>query len=281
MKSGGSSLDAIVKSCMKTEKENGQRTVGLGGWPDRDGVVTLDAAVMPDDGRAGSVAFVRGVAHPIKLAQLVMEKTPHVMLVGEGAQQFAKEQGIKVKEMPLDSVQEKKWKEWLSEKRYSPKINVENHDTISMIALDKAGNMTVGSTTSGLAFKMHGRVGDSPIIGSGLYAEKGVGGAVCTGLGEALLRTVGAHSIVEAIRYGRTPQEACDLLIQRIIKLIPGSDNYQVGVLALDYKGNVGAASVQKGFSYAIGNSEGNKLAEASAAINKEASIQLAMKVKQ
>lgn len=85
MKSGGSSLDAIVKSCMKTEKENGQRTVGLGGWPDRDGVVTLDAAVMPDDGRAGSVAFVRGVAHPIKLAQLVMEKTPHVMLVGEGA----------------------------------------------------------------------------------------------------------------------------------------------------------------------------------------------------
>jgi N4-(beta-N-acetylglucosaminyl)-L-asparaginase len=114
----------------------------------------------------------------------------------------------------------------LSEKRYSPKINVENHDTISMIAIDKAGNMTVGSTTSGLAFKMHGRVGDSPIIGSGLYAEKGVGGAVCTGLGEALLRTVGAHSIVEAIRHGKTPQDACDLLIQRIIQLIPGSDNY-------------------------------------------------------
>lgn len=182
--------------------------------------------------------------------------------------------------MPLDKEQSAKWKNWLKEKLYVPKVNVENHDTISMIALDKAGNIAVASTTSGLAFKMHGRVGDSPIIGSGLYAEKGIGGAVCTGLGEAVLRTVAAHSIIEGMRIGKSPQEACDEIIERIIKIIPGSDDYQVGVLALDYNGKIGASSVQKGFNYAEGKSKSNSMKNAKAALNIEASIKLAMRVK-
>jgi isoaspartyl peptidase/L-asparaginase-like protein (Ntn-hydrolase superfamily) len=134
-----------------------------------------------------------------------MEKTPHVLLVGAGAEQFAREQGVEVKENSLDEEQEAKLTEWCKEKLYAPKINIENHDTISVIALDQRGCMVAGSSTSGLAFKMHGRVGDSPIIGSGIFVDKEVGAAVCTGLGEAVLRTVGAHSVIEAMRYGKSP----------------------------------------------------------------------------
>ena len=280
LREGGSAMDAVERGGMLTEVSNGQRSVGLGGLPDRDGIVTLDAAVMGDDGRAGSVACVRGVAHPVQLARRVMDRTPHVMLVGDGAQRFAREQGIEVREQALDHEQRAKWQAWLEEKRYAPVVNVENHDTISLIALDASGRMAVASTTSGLAFKMHGRVGDSPVVGSGLFVDRGVGGAVATGLGEAVLRTAGAHAIVEMMRAGRTPQEACEALIHRMIERVPGAESYQVGVLAMDFDGRIGAFAVQRGFTFAIGDASGNAMHASAFALAADGSIQRAMRVK-
>jgi N4-(beta-N-acetylglucosaminyl)-L-asparaginase len=249
----GSALDAVEAGCRVVELDCPDMTVGLGSRPDRDGVVTLDAAIMADDGRAGCVAFVQGVAHPISLARLVMEKTPHVLIVGAGAEQFARECGIEVAPPKLTPEAERQWRAWLVERKYEPKVNIENHDTISMLALDGAGRMAAGSTTSGLAYKMHGRVGDSPIVGAGVFVDAPVGGAICTGLGETVLRTLGAHLAVEAMRAGASPQEACERAIERIIAKNGDPKSYQVGMLALDYEGRVGAYAVQKGFNYALG----------------------------
>jgi L-asparaginase/N4-(beta-N-acetylglucosaminyl)-L-asparaginase len=251
---GGSALDAAEAGCRVVELDCPDMTVGLGSRPDRDGFVTLDACVMTDDGRAGSVAFVRGVAHPISLARLVMERTPHVLLVGAGAEKFARECGIDVAQPTLTPEAERQWRAWLVEGKYEPKINIENHDTISMLALDSGGRMAAASTTSGLAYKMHGRVGDSPIIGAGVFVDAPVGGAICTGLGETVLRTLGAHLAVEAMRAGATPQEACTHAIARIMAKNGDPSTYQVGMLALDYDGRVGACAVQKGFDYALGS---------------------------
>ena len=249
----GSALDAVEAGCRVVELDCPDMTVGLGSRPDRDGVVTLDAAIMTDDGRAGCVAFVQGVAHPISLARLVMEKTPHVLIVGAGAEQFARACGVEVAVPTLTPEAERQWRAWLVERKYEPKINIENHDTISMLALDASGRMAAASTTSGLAYKMHGRVGDSPIIGAGVFVDAPVGGAICTGLGETVLRTLGAHLAVEAMRAGASPQEACEHAITRIIAKNGDPKSYQVGMLALDYAGRVGAYAVQKGFNYALG----------------------------
>ena len=245
-------LDAVEAGCRVIELDCPDMTVGLGSRPDRDGTVTLDASVMCGDGRAGCVAFVRGVAHPISLARMVMEKTPHVLLVGAGAEQFARESGVDVAKPTLTPAAEREWRAWLAERKYEPRINIENHDTISMLALDAQGTMAAGSTTSGLAYKMHGRVGDSPIIGAGIFVDAPIGGAICTGLGETVLRTLGAHLAVEAMRSGATPQEACEHAIARIIEKNPHPENYQVGMLALDFAGRSGAYAVQKGFNYAL-----------------------------
>ena len=248
----GSAIDAVEAGCRVVERECPDMTVGLGARPDREGRVTLDAAIMLDDGRAGCVAFVQGVAHPISLARLVMERTPHVLLVGAGAEQFAREMGIEVLAPRLSEAAEREWKAWLAEKRYEPRINIENHDTISMLALDAQGRMAAASTTSGLAYKMHGRVGDSPIIGAGIFVDAPIGGAICTGLGETVLRTLGAHLAVEAMRAGATPQEACERAIARIIEKNPKPETYQVGMLAMDFAGRTGAYAVQRGFTYAL-----------------------------
>ena len=250
---GGSALDAVEAGCRVVELDCPDMTVGLGSRPDRDGRVTLDAAVMTCEGRAGCVAFVQGVAHPVSLARLVMERTPHVLLVGAGAEQFARECGVEVLPPRLTPAAEKEWRAWLAERKYEPRINIENHDTISMLALDGAGRMAAASTTSGLAFKMHGRVGDSPIVGAGIYVDSDAGGAICTGLGETVLRTLGAHLAVESMRAGASPQEACEAAIGRIIAKNPNPENYQVGMLALDFEGRAGAYSVQRGFTYALG----------------------------
>ena len=253
--SGGSALDAVEAGCRAVEADCPDMTVGLGSRPDRDGFVTLDAAIMADDGRAGCVAFVQGVAHPISLARLVMERTPHVLLVGRGAEQFARECGVDVAPPKRTVEADRQWREWLKDRRYEPIINIENHDTISMLVLDAQGRMAAGSTTSGLAYKMHGRVGDSPIIGAGVFVDAPVGGAICTGLGETVLRTLGAHLAVEAMRAGAAPQEACEQAIARIVAKNGDPSRYQVGMLALDYQGRVGAFAVQPGFTYALGAS--------------------------
>jgi len=249
---GTSAMDALEAGCRVVELDCPDMTVGLGSRPDRDGFVTLDASIMSDDGRAGCVAFVRGVAHPISLARMVMERTPHVLLVGSGAEQFARESGVEVATSRLTPKAEAEWRAWLVERKYQPTINIENHDTISMLVLDGEGRMAAGSTTSGLAYKMHGRVGDSPIVGAGIFVDAPIGGAICTGLGETVLRTLGAHLAVEAMRAGATPQEACEKAIARIIEKNPHPENYQVGMLALDYSGRVGAYAVQRGFNYAL-----------------------------
>ncbi|MFZ9915939.1 MAG: isoaspartyl peptidase/L-asparaginase family protein [Phycisphaerales bacterium] len=250
---GGSALDAVEAGCMVVELDCPDMTVGLGSRPDREGRVTLDAAVMTGDGRAGCVAFVQGVAHPVALARLVRDRTPHVLLVGAGAEQFARECGIEVRPPALTPKAEEEWRAWLAERRYAPKINIENHDTISMLALDARGEMAAASTTSGLAYKMHGRVGDSPIIGAGIFVDAPVGGAICTGLGETVLRTLGAHLAVEAMRAGATPQQACEAAIERIVARNPNPESYQVGMLAMDFAGRTGAFAVQRGFTYCLG----------------------------
>ncbi len=254
---GGTALDAVEAGAMVVEIDCPDKTVGLGGMPDRDGIVTLDAAIMSDDGRCGAVAAVEGVVHPITLARRVMEETPHCLLVGEGARHFATACKLEVRENKLTPENEKAWREWLVEKQYAPLINPENHDTISLLALDAQGHLAAASTTSGLGFKMHGRVGDSPIIGAGLYVEPKVGGAVCTGLGEMVIRTLGAFVAADCMRRGASPQEACEEAL-RIIMQKNSADpkTYQVGMLALDFQGRVGAASVQTGFNYALGWTE-------------------------
>ncbi len=263
LKAGGSALDAVEKGVMNSESDPNNTSVGLGGYPDRDGIVTLDASIMDMSGKAGCVAFVQGVPHPISLARAVMEKTPHVLLVGRGAELFAESLGIKRLPNKLTPVTDKAWKEWLKEKNYKPIINIENHDTIGMLAIDQDGAFAGACTTSGLAWKMHGRVGDSPIIGAGLFVDGEIGAATCTGLGETVLRTLASHTAVEMMRHGATPQEACEEAIARIVKTNSNYKDFQVGILAINPKGEHGAYGLQKGFNYALYQSEKNSLLDA------------------
>jgi N4-(beta-N-acetylglucosaminyl)-L-asparaginase len=250
--SGGSVVDAVERGVMVTEADPTNLSVGLSGLPDRDGIVTLDACIMSGDGRAGSACFLQGIAHPISLARMVMEKTPHVMLVGAGAERFARENGITQKPNALSAEAKKAWEQWLTEKKYKPVINIENHDTIGLLARDAQGRMAGACTTSGLAYKVHGRVGDSPIIGAGLFVDDEVGGATCTGLGESVIRTSASTIAVERMRYGATPQEACEEAIKRIVKKHDNWKDFQVGILAIDKQGRYGAFALHKGFTFAL-----------------------------
>ena len=257
---GGTALDAVEAGAKVPEGDPNETSVGLGGLPDRDGHVTLDACIMDEQSRCGSVAFLEHIVHPISVARLVMEKTPHVMLVGEGALQFALANGFK-KEKLLTKASEKAWKEWSKQSDYKPVINVENHDTIGIIALDSNGNLSGACTTSGLAYKMRGRVGDSPIIGAGLYVDNEIGAATATGVGEEVIRIVGCHLVVELMRQGNSPQQACKLAVERILKKNPAkAKEIQVGFLALNKNGETGAYCLQSGFNYAKYDSAGNML---------------------
>ena len=235
------------------------KSVGYGGLPDRDGHVTLDACIMDNEGNAGSVAFLEGIKNPISVARLVMEKTPHVMLVCEGAKRFALENGF-IEENLLTAEAEKIWREWIKTGIYKPWDYKSNHDTIGMLAIDNQGRLAGACTTSGLKFKMHGRVGDSPIIGAGLFVDGEIGAAAATGVGEAVMKTLGSFLIVELMRMGKTPQEACEEAILRITKKWKNYDEIQVGFIALDKYGRFGAFSIQKGFEYALYKNNKNEL---------------------
>jgi N4-(beta-N-acetylglucosaminyl)-L-asparaginase len=248
---GGSLLDAVEKGINLIEADPDNTSVGIGGFPDRDGYVTLDACIMDSNGKAGSVTFLQNIVHPISVARVVMEKTPHVMLSGDGALQFALEQGF-TKENLLTEKSRKAWEEWKIKSNYKPVINIENHDTIGLLAMDMEGDLAGGCSTSGLAFKMHGRVGDSPIIGAGLFVDNEIGAAVATGLGEMVMKTLGSFLVVELMRQGKSPQAACEEAIRRIVKRNPDFKEFQVGIIALDKKGHVGAYAIQKGFTYAL-----------------------------
>ena len=247
---GGNALDMIEAGARLVEADAEGLSVGIGGLPDRDGKVTLDACIMDHTQNAGSVCFVQNVAHPITLARKVMEETPHVMLAGAGAEQYARELGVQPTNLLTEKAR-KAWENWQTTSNYEPVINIENHDTIGLLALDHEGRLAGGCTTSGVAYKMHGRVGDSPIIGAGLYVDGAVGGATATGLGEAVMRTVGSFLVVELMRQGASPQEACYEAVQRIIRSMP-TDDLQVGYLALGRNGEVGGHALHGGFNYAF-----------------------------
>ncbi len=270
LSTGGRALDAVEAGVKIPEADLNNHSVGRAGYPDRDGHVTLDACIMDEFGNCGSVAAMEYIAHPITVARMVMERTPHVMLAGDGATQFAVENGLK-KETLLTPESEKAWHEWLKTAKYKPEINSEtktydpntapgskgNHDTIGMLAIDAKGNISGACTTSGMAWKIHGRVGDSPIIGAGLYVDNEVGGATSTGVGEEVIRNVGSFLVVELMRQGYSPQDACKEAVNRIIKRKPDTaKEIQVGFLAINKKGEYGAYAIQKGFSFAVCNIE-------------------------
>lgn len=249
LQNGSSSLDAVEQGVMVEEADPNNQSVGMGGLPDRDGNVTLDACIMNKEGNCGSVVYLQNVKHAISVARKVMEDTPHVMLAGKGAEKFALEQGMKAENL-LTEKSKKAWLEWKKESKYKPIINIENHDTIGMLAIDKSGDISGACTTSGLAYKMAGRVGDSPIIGSGLFIDNEIGGAVATGLGEEVVKTVGSFLIVELMRQGRTPQQACEEAVGRIVnKKDSNFKDFQVGYIAINKQGEVGSYAIHQGFS--------------------------------
>ena len=260
LKETGSILDAVEAGVRNTELDLENLSVGLQGLPDREGITTLDASIMLGDGSCGSVAFVRQVKHPISLARAVMEKTPHVMLAGEGARQFAIAQGFPMEEEKLSHKAQEEYDKWKVTSQYKPIINVENHDTIGMIGLDASGKLAGSCTTSGLAYKMHGRIGDSPIIGAGLFVDNEVGAATATGLGESIIRICGSFLIVELMRQGRSPQAACEEAVRRLVAKNRNIKDIQAGFLAINKEGEVGAFAVHPGFNYAQATESGNVL---------------------
>lgn len=278
LSAGGTALDAIEAGGNYMEDQN-DCCVGLNGYPDRDGIVTLDASIMDHDANCGSVAALEQIKHPISVARKVMEKTPHVFLAGAGAQQFALENGFNLEPKTLSAGATKAYADWLKNSKYAPVINIENkkqngpfapyyfedgsfnHDTMGMLSIDSDGKLAGGVTTSGMAFKVHGRLGDSPVIGAGLFVDKHTGAATSSGVGEEVIRICGTHLVVEFLRQGYTPEHACKKACQRIIDNNPAkAKTLQVGFVAVDKNGRYGAYSLQKGFVYAVRSRSENRL---------------------
>ena len=277
MQKGGRVLDAVEAAGRASEDEP-SCCVGLSAWPDRDVKVTLDSCIMDGNGDCGGVSFLERIKHPVSVARRVMEKTPHVLLSGEGAQKFALANGFPLEDGKLSPDAEEKWKEWLEKTKYKPELKTAvavpyyfedgsaNHDTIGTVAVDGKGRLAGMVTTSGLAFKMHGRVGDSPIIGAGLFVDNEVGAATSSGVGEEVIRICGTHTIIEQMRFGRTPEKACREAVRRIVKRDPekakarkptdDDPEFQVGFLALSKTGELGAFSIHKGFTYTVTNAD-------------------------
>ncbi|QGW28228.1 isoaspartyl peptidase/L-asparaginase family protein [Phnomibacter ginsenosidimutans] len=275
---GGNALDAVHQGVMVPEADPDDQSVGYGGLPDRDGRVTLDACIMDHQFNIGSVMYLEHIVHAITVARLVMEKTPHVQIVGEGALRLALEHGMK-KENLLTEKSEKAWREWLKTAQYSPMTTVENlleriknnHDTIGMLALDQHGNLSGACTTSGMAYKMQGRIGDSPIIGAGLYVDNEVGGATATGVGEEVVRVCGSHSVVEYMRHGYSPADACKEAVKRLVKARGETlaRKLQIGFIALNKKGETGCYSLNGDFTMAQRNQQGEKVIQSPALLPK------------
>ncbi|WP_431132491.1 isoaspartyl peptidase/L-asparaginase family protein [Psychroserpens mesophilus] len=246
---GKKALNSAIAGVAIEEENIKNTTVGKGGAPDREGNVTLDACVMDSNGDCGSVICVENITNVAALAKRVMTETPHVMLTGFGAEEFAYRQGFK-KDKLLTEDSKKAWEEWLKSPEYKPLINIENHDTIGMLCMDSNGNIAGACTTSGLSYKMKGRVGDSPIIGSGLFIDNEIGGAVATGMGEEVLKTVGSFLIVELMRNGMSPQKACEEAVKRITSKNERYKEFQIAYIAMNTSGDVGSYCIHKGFTY-------------------------------
>ena len=271
----GSVLDAVEAAGRASEDEP-SCCVGLAALPDRDGRVTLDSCIMDGSGECGAVSFLERIKHPVSVARKVMELTPHVLLSGEGAQGFAVANGFQLEDGKLSSESEKAWREWLKKSNYKPVQNIENtrrvsridppfrfedgsfnHDTMGTIALGAAGKMAGMVTTSGMAYKLRGRVGDSPIIGAGLFVDDEAGAATSSGVGEEVIRICGTHTVVEQMRLGRSPEAACREAVRRVVKRDPAkAKEMQVGFVALSNRGEIGAFSIVKGFTFSVTNAE-------------------------
>ncbi len=257
LKNGGSALDAVETGAKVPEADPESSSVGFGGLPDEQGKVTLDACIMDHTGNCGSVAFIQNIKHPISVARKVMEETKHVMLAGEGARQFAVSKGFEEMDL-LTDVSRKKWEEWKKKKfKQTPH---DTHDTISVLAQDAKGHLSGACTTSGWAYKLHGRVGDSPIIGAGLYVDNEIGCAAATGLGEEVIKTTGSFLVVELMRQGYEPMKACEEALKRIIKNHNGNPDFQVAYIALRKDGEIGSACIKLSFEYALTQGGVNKL---------------------
>lgn len=280
LSTGGRSLDAVEAGARYIEGTI-NCCVGLGGFPDRDGIVTLDSCIMDEHANCGAVGGLEQIKHPVSVARKIMETTPHILLVGQGAQEFALKNGFK-KEPPLLSDDAKQaYEEWLKKNEYNPEINIENkknngpfapaffddgspnHDTMGLIAMDSAKNMSGAVTTSGMAFKIHGRVGDSPIIGAGLFVDNEIGAATSSGMGEEVIRICGTHLVVEFMRQGYSPERACYKAVMRIVnRNKEKAKKLQVGFLAMNKKGQYGAYAVQKGFVFSVKSNNEEKVIE-------------------
>src|SRR5690606_11605370 len=211
--------------------------------------VTLDACIMDKDGNCGSVVYMQHFTHAVSVARKVMEQTPHIILAGKGAEQFARSQGFEEEELLTDSTR-RQYEQWKKTSRYETPINIENHDTIGMLAIDSNGDLAGAFTTSGMAYKMAGRVGDSPIIGAGLYVDNEVGAATATGVGEEVTRRVGSFWLVKLVRQGKSPQQACEEVARRIMEKNRDRRDFQIGFLAIDKHGATGGYCVHPGFTY-------------------------------
>lgn len=274
----GKSIDAIEAGARQIE-DTINCCVGLGAYPDRDGIVTLDACIMDEHSNCGAVAGLEQIKHPISVARKVMENTPHVLLVGNGAQQFALENGFTKEPAKLSEGGERAYKEWLKKSEYKPQINIENknehgpfaptffpdgspnHDTMGLLAMDSKGDISGGVTTSGMAFKLHGRVGDSAGIGAGLFVDNEIGAATSSGVGEEVIRICGTHLVVEFMRQGNSPELACKKAVERIVNRDPiKAKTFQVGFLAMNKKGEYGAYAIQKGFVFSVKTNDENKI---------------------
>ena len=257
LENDGSAMDAAEAGARVAEADPTITSVGFGGLPDEQGNVTLDACVMDSNGNAGSVAFLQNIKHPVSVARKVMEDTKHVMLVGEGARLFAVSQGFE--EIDLLTVESRQaWKEW--EKKRREMTPHETHDTISVLVQDKNGDLAGACTTSGWAYKLHGRVGDSPIIGAGLFVDNEIGCAAATGLGEEVIKTTGSFLVVELMRQGYDPTVACEEALNRVIKAHNGKPDFQIGYIALRKDGEIGSACLKWSFEYALARGGVNKL---------------------
>ena len=257
LENGGKAMDAAEAGARHAESDQENSSVGFGGLPDEKGNVTLDACVMDSKGNAGSVAFLQNIKHPVSVARKVMEETKHVMLVGEGARQFAVSNGFEEINL-LTEESEKNWKKWLKERREMTPH--ETHDTLSVLVQDKIGDLAGACTTSGWAYKMHGRVGDSPIIGAGLFVDNEIGCAAATGLGEEVIKTTGSFLVVELMRQGYDPTKACEEALNRVIKAHNGNPDFQIGYIALRKDGEIGSACLKWSFEYALARGGENKL---------------------
>jgi len=278
LKNGGKPLDAVIAGVNIVEEDPNDHSVGYGGLPNEECEVELDASVM--DGLTcgcGAVGSLKYIKNPSKVARMVMERTDHIFLVGEGALKFALRMGFQKEEL-LTEYSRQKWMEWrsklsaadawLTEEEAGTAFGevIKTHGTINCLAVDAKGNIAGTTTTSGLAWKIAGRVGDSPIIGAGLYVDNEVGAAGSTGRGEANIKVCGAHSAVELMRQGKSPEQACVEVVQRVVNttkekrlLFPdGKPNFNISFYAINKKGEYGAASLYPA-KFCLNNGAGSR----------------------